>query len=161
MNTHGFFKRFTPVLSIFFVMTSVIAFGKTSKDIRRLTLTSAATISGTQVPAGEYDVRWVSHSPEATVTFEKRHNVVATAEGKWVDRHNKYGQNAVVLEANPDGSRSIVELRFKGMSEALVFGGSSPSAAVVPLEPRALTVGMPVSFGSNSGDSVPGNSEDE
>lgn len=146
MNTHGFFKRFAPVLGIF-VMTSVITFAKNSKNMRKLTLSSAATISGTQVPAGQYDVRWVSHSPEATVTFEKGHNVVATAEGKWVDRHTPYVQNAVVLETNPDGSRSIVELRFAGMSEALVFGGSSPSAAVVPPEPQALAAGMPAAFG--------------
>jgi|SRR5579863_495700 len=147
MNTHGSFKRLAPVLSIL-VMTSVIAFGKTSKDSRKLTLTSTATISGTQVPAGQYSVRWVSHSPEATVTFEKGHNVVATAEGKWVDRHTPYEQNAVVLETNADGSRSIVELRFAGMSEALVFGGSSASAAVVPPEPQALAAGMPAGFGS-------------
>ena len=131
-----------PVLGIL-VMTSSLAFARRSKDTRRLTLTGAATLNGAQVPAGEYNVSWVSHSPEATVTFQTGHDVVATAEGKWVDRHTPYQQNAVVVETNPDGSRSIVEIRFAGMSEALVFGGSSPSAAAVPPEPEALAAGMP------------------
>jgi len=146
MNTHGFLKRFAPVLGIL-IMTSVTVFAKTSKDSRRFTLSAAVTIGGAQVPAGQYNVRWVSHSPDATVTFEKGHNVVATAEAKWVDRPVKYEQNAAVIETNADGSRSIVELRFAGMSEALVFGGSSPSAAIVPPEPAALTAGLPAGFG--------------
>jgi hypothetical protein len=117
-------KRVTLVLVIL-ALSAASAF---AKNERQLNIPSDASISGKTLRAGNYKVDWVSHSPEATVTFYSGKEAVATVEGKWVDRGSKYSQNAVLYANNPDGSRSIVELRFAGMSQALVLGSAASSS---------------------------------
>ncbi len=84
-------------------------------------LFSAAQLHGKSLAAGEYKVKWDSHSPEADVTFLQGKKTVATAHAKLVDREQAYRENAVVTRANPDGSESIVEIRFEGKKSVLVF----------------------------------------
>lgn len=96
-----------------------------AKDSRRLKLDHAATVNGTQLSPGDYEVSWVSHSPEATVTFKQHKTVSATADGKWVERPNRYEDDSVLYSDNPDGSRSIVEIRFAGVNKVLTFGESA------------------------------------
>ena len=89
---------------------------------RTLSFRAAVKLNGAEMTPGFYVVEWVSHSPEATVTFTRNGKVVATASGKWVERHTKYAQDAVMYTNNADGSHTLKELRFGGMKEALVFG---------------------------------------
>jgi hypothetical protein len=112
------FKRLTAVLVIL-VLSAASAL---AKNERRLNISNNASISGTMLRAGNYKVDWVSHSPEATVTFYSGKEAVATVKGKWVDRGSEYKQNAVLYENHADGSRSIIEIRFAGMKQALVLG---------------------------------------
>jgi hypothetical protein len=86
---------------------------------------TAVKLNGTDITPGSYLVEWVSHSPEATVTFRKGGQVVATAAGKWVERDTKYPADAVVYSNNADGSHTLMELRFGGMKQVLVFGEGS------------------------------------
>ena len=97
-------------------------------NARTLKLAYSASLNGKQLAAGEYQVTWETHSPEATVTFAQKKEVVTTVEGKWVDRDTKYESNAVVYSTNPDGSRTILEVRFSGLKGALVFGEESPKS---------------------------------
>lgn len=114
-------KRITLALVIF-VLAAASAF---AKNERQLAIVNDATVSGQTLHAGSYKVDWVSHSPEATVTFYRGKEAVAKVEGKWVDRGSKYSQNAVVYADNPDGSKSVVEIRFAGMNRALVLGSAA------------------------------------
>jgi len=98
-----------------------------AKDSRTLTLQRAVTLNGKQMAAGKYQVSWQTHSPEATVTFTQKKNVMATAEGKLVERANKFEADAIVYSNNPDGTSSIVEIRFGGTNQVLIFGESSPT----------------------------------
>jgi cell division protein FtsN len=86
---------------------------------------SGLTLNGTHVPDGDCIISWESYSPDANVEFVKRDSVVATADGKWVKRDVKYWDDAYVYRKNGDGSRTLLEIRFGGMSQALVFGMSS------------------------------------
>jgi len=99
-----------------------------AKDSRTLTLQHAASLNGKQLTPGKYQVSWETHSPEATVTFTKKRNVVATAEGRLVERPDKFEADAIVYANNPDGTSSIVEIRFGGTNQALTFGDSSPTS---------------------------------
>ena len=117
-------KRVTLVLVVL-VLSAASAF---AKNERQLAITSDASVSGKMLRAGKYKVGWVSHSPEATVTFYSGKEAVATVEGKWVDRGWEYKQNAVVYANQPDGSKSIVEFRFAGMSRALVLGSQADAS---------------------------------
>jgi hypothetical protein len=46
---------------------------------------------------------------------------MATTMGKWVDRGAKYKADALVYSDNPDGSHTLLEIRFAGQRQALVF----------------------------------------
>jgi cell division protein FtsN len=92
---------------------------------RNFTFHSLLTVNGTHIPDGIFVVSWESYVPEAIVKFEKEGSVLGTTEGKWVKRGVKYEDDAVVYRKNSDGSRTLLEIRFAGMSQALVFGKSS------------------------------------
>jgi hypothetical protein len=59
------------------------------------------------------------------VKFEKDGSVIGTTDGKWEKRDVKYRDDAIVYRKNPDGTRTLLEIRFAGMSEALVFAKTS------------------------------------
>jgi predicted lipid-binding transport protein (Tim44 family) len=79
-------------------------------------------VAGTSVPMGDCTIRWESYMPDAIVKIESRDGGSVTAEGTWVKRGPKYGDDAVVYMKNVDGSQSLVEIRFSGMGQVLVFG---------------------------------------
>ena len=89
---------------------------------RSFTFPFALTLNGTQVPAGDYTISWESYSPDALVKFVLNYDLVATPEAKWMKRDVSYRHNAVAWRQNHDGSRSLIEIQFRGMSRALVFG---------------------------------------
>ncbi len=94
------------------------AFEKGSRDFM---FPFVLTLNGTHVPKGDYTISWESYSPDAVVKFVWDYEVVATAEGKWMKRDVPYKLNAVAWRASADGSRILLEIRFGGMSRALVF----------------------------------------
>jgi len=104
------------------------ALSAVAQNARTLKVPYSASVNGKQLAAGEYKVTWQTHSPEATVNFMQKKEVVATVQGKWVDRDTKYEANGVVYSNNPDGSRTIMEVRFAGLKGALVFGEESPKS---------------------------------
>jgi hypothetical protein len=91
------------------------------KDSKDVLLPYDVTVAGSHLASGRYAIQWQSQSPEATVTFLHGSKVVATAEGKVVDRGTKYGANQVVYSDAGNGARAIQEIRFRGSSEVLVF----------------------------------------
>jgi hypothetical protein len=92
---------------------------------RSLTFFSGLTVNGARLPVGDIVITWESYVPDAIVKFEKDGSVIGTTDGKWEQRGVKYGDDAIVYRKNPDGSRTLLEIRFAGMSQALVFGKSS------------------------------------
>jgi hypothetical protein len=119
-------EHFTKVVLVLALLVFASA-GAFAKNLRTLTLNSAATLNGTPVAAGEYSVNWQTHSPEATVTLTGRNanRVTTTVEGRWEERNTKYESDAVVTDKRSDGSLAIIEIRFAGLRGALVFGKSS------------------------------------
>jgi hypothetical protein len=100
------------------LVASAPALANNARDLR---LNHDMVLKGTPLQAGEYSLRWESHSATAVVTLSKKKAVVATVEGQLVDRGKKYERNAVVFDTNPDGMRIIREIRLAGSSQALVF----------------------------------------
>jgi hypothetical protein len=90
---------------------------------RTLPFRTEVILNGSKLPSGFYEISWVSHSPEATVTFVKAGQVMVTAMGRWVERDAKYRADALVYTNNPDGSHTLLEIRFAGRKQALVFAG--------------------------------------
>jgi hypothetical protein len=92
---------------------------------KTLPFRTEVTLNGTRLPVGLYQISWVSHSPEATVTFVRVGKVMVTAMGKWVERDTTYKADALVYSTNADGSHTLLEIRFAGRKQALVFTGVS------------------------------------
>jgi len=92
-----------------------------AKDSRNVVLGHDATVAGSHLASGSYDVHWQTHSPEATVSFMHGKKIVATVEGKVVDHGTTYPSNEVVYSVAANGAREIQEIRFKGLSEVIDF----------------------------------------
>jgi hypothetical protein len=120
--------RFVGRITLTLAIVLMAALSAAAQNARTLRVPYSASVNGKQLAAGEYKVTWQTHSPEATVNFSQKREVVATVEGKWVDRDIKYESNSVVYSNNPDGSRTIMEVRFAGLKGALVFGEESPKS---------------------------------
>ena len=114
------FARTLPVamLALAFVMVGT---ARAKSKGYQVNLTFNATVAGTPLSKGSYNVQWQTHSPQATITFTKGGKTVATAEGKVVDRGTKYDMNQIVYMAQPDGTRQIQEIRFQGLSQVIDF----------------------------------------
>lgn len=110
-------------LSVSMVAMAFVASGLSAKpkDARNLVIAHDVIVAGSHLASGEYSIAWQTHSPEATVTFWHEGKVVATTEGKVVDRGTKYKSNEVVYIEAANGARAIQELRFRGSSEVIVF----------------------------------------
>ena len=102
----------------FLAMAGASAMAANSKSIK---LPYDATLDGTHLTSGTYNVQWDSGTPEATVTFKKGKEVVVTAKAKLEDRGHKYNDSSVMYSTGSDGSQTISEIRIAGSSEVLVF----------------------------------------
>lgn len=141
----------TVIALLFFVaMLSVATELAIAKDSRKLSVVHTASLNGTEIASGVYKVSWEAHSPEVTVSFTtaKGDRVIATAPGKIVEHAAPYRANAVVYDLKPDGSYTILEIRFAGMKQAIVFGKVEPEAQslgpqTTPTAALSLPAAMP------------------
>ena len=99
-----------------------VCLSATAANSHIVSVRTAVRLNGTEITPGFYVVEWVTHSPEATVTFTKSGQVVVMAPGKMVERDSKSPADAVVYTNNADGSHTLKELRFAGKKQVLVFG---------------------------------------
>ncbi len=88
---------------------------------RDLNLPAGLRVGGKSVPVGYCVISWESYIPDAIVKFEDVRGMGPTLEAKWVKQSLKYEKNAIAYQNNRDGSRTLLELRFAGMAQTLVF----------------------------------------
>lgn len=115
--------RMRKILGVTIFTLAVFAAGAEAKtrNSRNLLVPYDASLAGSHLASGRYEIQWETHSPKATVTFQQENKVVLTAEGKVVDRGVKYSNNQVIYDEKPGGSRLIQEVRFAGSSQVIVF----------------------------------------
>ncbi len=110
-------------LSLLMFVVLAVNLSAWANNSKTLSLRTEVTLNGSKLSTGYYEIRWVSHSPEATVSFVRAGHETVTAMGKWVARGAKYTTDAFVYTNNPDGSHTLLEIRFAGQKQALVFAG--------------------------------------
>jgi PilZ domain/SPOR domain len=91
------------------------------RGYRHFVLPPHLLLNGVPTPVGDCVVKWESYIADVKVKFEQDDHVVSTAQGTWVKRDPKYEQSAIVYTQNRNGRRSLNELRFEGLTRALVF----------------------------------------
>jgi hypothetical protein len=67
-----------------------------AKDSRTVTFFHDVVLNGTSLPAGQYTVRWETHSSGATVEFVQHQKVVLSTDGGFEERSKGYEHNVVV-----------------------------------------------------------------
>jgi len=82
---------------------------------------SALTVNGSKLPVGDFTISWESYVTDAKVKFEQGNGIVATADGRWIQRPQRYEHNEIVYQRNGNGSRILLEIHFSGQDRALVF----------------------------------------
>jgi len=115
-------QRLVAPAILLLVLVSGSAFAKSGK---RVNLNKAVDVNGATLAAGSYNVTWSAPGGDPTVSFIKGKETVASAQAKWVDRGIKYQNDAVIYSNDGDGASHIIEIRFAGMRQALVFGDAS------------------------------------
>src|SRR5579864_1682228 len=115
----------TKILGLRSLIIFAVNLSMWANNQKTLPLRTEVTLNGNKLPAGFYEISWVSHSPEATVTFVRAGKVMVTSMGKWVDHGETYKADALVYSNNADGTHTLLEIRFAGRKQALVFTGAS------------------------------------
>jgi hypothetical protein len=90
-------------------------------------LLGPVTVSGKQLPAGDYSVKWDGNGPSVELNILKGNKVVATTPARLIDLSEKPNNDAAVVKSNDDGSRSLAEIRFGGKKYALAIGQETAS----------------------------------
>jgi hypothetical protein len=88
---------------------------------RTVALRSGLTLNGGRIDIGDCVISWESYMTDTSVKFTQGEYVVATADGQWVKRGVRYTRDEYVYRRNGDGSKTLLEMRFSGMNQALVF----------------------------------------
>ena len=78
-------------------------------------------IRNEKLPTGDFTISWESYVADAKVKFAQAHEVVATADGKWLKKPQKYSRDEYVFGRQADGSHPLLEIHFAGLDRALVF----------------------------------------
>jgi hypothetical protein len=93
-----------------------------------LNVQEAITVSGKQLPAGDYKVKWDGTGSNVEVSIVKGKTVLATAPARLVDLKESPRSDAAIVRKNDDGSRSLSEIRFSGKKFALAIGTEQAKA---------------------------------
>jgi len=112
-------------LLILALTLSLSAFAKPKSE--SITLFEDASVSGTNLPAGDYVVKYDVTGSNAQVKFMKGNKEVATVNGQVKTLSKKAGSTQVVL--NTEGNvRTISEIDFGGKDTGISFGSGDMSA---------------------------------
>jgi len=90
-------------------------------------LVDQVTVSGKQLPAGDYSVKWDGSGPNVELSILKGNKVVATTPARLIDLSQKTNSDAAVVQENGDGSKALTEIHFSGKKFALAIGNESAS----------------------------------
>ncbi len=111
-------RLFTVVALLLFLTAAPIMAADGSA---KYSVSDAMVIAGNEIKPGEYDVKWQSHSPEATVVFKQKGKAVLTVEGKIETLSRKSDFNSMLVGKDASGRSVIKGLLFSGKNFKIVF----------------------------------------
>lgn len=85
-------------------------------------------VSGKQLPAGEYQLKWEGNGPDVQLNILKNNKVVATTAAKVVELDQKNDGDAALVNKAADGSRQLTGVRFAGKKYALAISEGTAQA---------------------------------
>ncbi len=120
MRNQSILRKTLPVILMLglLLIQSVAALTNDAVDV---SLLGPIVINGSHVNAGNYQIRWVSNSPDGVMTLLKGRKVVAEARGKAVERDAKAKDTLIITQDDGNGNRVLKEIQFKGKTQAIVL----------------------------------------
>lgn len=127
------------------VAISVASFSAYAKliPLRPLFLDRGITLNGVEVPQGMYSLSIETQGSSVVVTLLREGKFIANGRGVWVKHGVKYNQDAILLRVNPDGSRSLVEIRLSGLAKTIVFDDVTQVLHVAPEQDQTVKGDFP------------------
>ena len=116
------FKNVLPVIALL-LATSAFAADKVTKG--SVTVFEPVTLSGHQLPPGEYELKWNGTSSSVEVSILSQGKLVATVPARLIELSEAGWANAIRVDNNEDGTRSVSQIDFAGKKYGLAFGNKS------------------------------------
>jgi len=102
----------------------LLATGAFASNKGSLNVQEAVQVSGQQLPAGDYQVRWEGSGSDVQVTFLQGKKEVAKASAKIVELQSASPYDSSVVDRSA-GNASLSQVRFAGKKFALAIGGEA------------------------------------
>ncbi len=118
-------------LSVAVLVAGVSAYAKLI-PLRPFFFDREISVNGVDIPQGMYTLSLDTQGSSVIVTLLKEGKFVANARGTWVKHGVKYSENAVLLRVNPDGSRSLLEIRLSGLAKSIMLDDVTQVLRVPP-----------------------------
>lgn len=80
---------------------------------------SPVTVNGQQLKSGDYSVQWDGSGSDVHVQILRGKKVVASSNATMVKMDHPAPTDSVIVNTNPDGTKSLTEIRFGGKDFAL------------------------------------------
>ena len=87
----------------------------------KFTVSETLLVAGSEIQAGDYDVKWESGGQEVAVTFLAKGKAIAKVQGKVVEKDKKSDENALLIARGSDNRKSLKEIRLAGKKDVIVF----------------------------------------
>lgn len=125
MNAKFNLKRVV-LAAIVLTVGSAFAANKGSLDLRHTT-----SVAGKQLSSGSYTVRWEGSGDQVQLKIYQGKDEVLSTPAHLVKVSNPSQNDSTVVDANPDGTVTLSQIRFAGKSFALEIasGGGGAGAA--------------------------------
>ena len=78
-------------------------------------------VAGTEIPAGEYEVKWEATGTDAKVVFKLKGRVITTVQGKIEKLAKKSDYNSLTVGKDSAGKDTIKGLLFSDKDVTVVF----------------------------------------
>jgi len=114
------FNRRNSILFVLFLIllaAPILAAGGTVN----YSISKPMSVSGTELTAGEYEVKWEATGSEAKVVFKSKGKVIATVQGKVEKLAKKSDYNSLTVGKDAAGKDAIKGLLFSGKDVTVVF----------------------------------------
>ncbi len=109
------------VVVVLWLLAGVLPASAKKSPLRPFYMPNSVTMDGAEIPQGMYQITVETQQSGVTVELWRDGRFIATARGTWVKSGMRFKENTILLLVNPDGSRSLIELRLAGAAKSIVL----------------------------------------
>jgi hypothetical protein len=109
----------------------LLATGAFASNKTTLHFDESVDVSGQQLPAGDYQVRWTGTGSNLELSFMQGKKEVAKTTAKMIDLDSPSQSDAAVID-HASGKAAVSQIRFAGKKGAISLSGSDQASMSNP-----------------------------